>query len=160
MQNTAEGGFAPREVLAIAIGTEEYGIDIGRIQEIRGYDAVTKLANAPEFIKGVINLRGVILPIVDLRLMFGMENPRYDALTVVVVLSIGEQTLGMVVDSVSDVVNLAPDQVKPPPAASGALHIDYVTGLGTLDDRMLILIDIARLMTAHQMTAINSVLAA
>ena len=155
-----DAGLAPREVLAIAIDGEEYGIDIGRIQEIRGYDAVTRLANAPDFIKGVINLRGVILPIVDLRLILGVKEPTYDALTVVVVLSIGEQTLGMVVDSVSDVITLSADQIKPPPAATRALDIDYVIGVGTLDNRMLILVDIARLMTGHQMLALDTALAA
>lgn len=159
MHNT-DAGFAPREVLAIAVAGEEYGIDIGRIQEIRGYDAVTRLANAPGFIKGVINLRGVILPIVDLRLILGVENPVYDALTVVVVLSIGEQTLGLVVDRVSDVITLQPGQIKPPPGATRALEIDYITGVGTLDERMLILVDIARLMTAHHMLALDTALAA
>lgn len=158
--HTNNAGSAPREVLAIAVDGEEYGIDIGRIQEIRGYDAVTRLANAPEFIKGVINLRGVILPIVDLRLILGVKDPVYDALTVVVVLSIGDQTLGLVVDSVSDVITLEPGQVKPPPGATSTLDIDYVIGVGTLDDRMLILVDIARLMTAHHMLALDTALAA
>jgi purine-binding chemotaxis protein CheW len=157
---TTEAGFAAREVLAIAVGGEEYGIDIGCVQEIRGYEAVTRIANAPEFIKGVINLRGVIVPIVDLRLMLGVAEPRYDALTVVVVLNIGSRTLGMVVDGVSDVITLEPGQVKPAPAATSALDIDYVTGLGTLDQRMLILVDIARLMTTHHMLGIDAAIAA
>ncbi|MCC6071984.1 chemotaxis protein CheW [Massilia sp. GCM10020059] len=158
--NNIDAGYAPREVLAIAIDGEEYGIDIGRIQEIRGYDAVTRIANAPGFIKGVINLRGVILPIVDLRVILGVAAPVYDALTVVVVLSIGGQTLGLVVDSVSDVITLAPEQIKPPPGATGALAIDYIVGVGTVDERMLILVDIARLMSSHHMLALDTALAA
>lgn len=141
-----EDEIASREVLAFTLGREEYGIDILAVQEIRGYEAVTRIANAPLFIKGVVNLRGVIVPVVDMRIRFALANPTYDATTVVIVLNLGTSTVGMVVDSVSDVTNLTVDQIRPAPDMGGALSGDYLTGLGTVGDRMLILLDIVRLM--------------
>ncbi|RJG26377.1 chemotaxis protein CheW [Massilia cavernae] len=136
------------EALAFTLGTEEYGVSILKVQEIRGYDAVTRIANAPDFIKGVVNLRGIIVPIVDMRIKFNLGAPTYDQFTVVIILSIAGHVVGMVVDSVSDVITLTPDQIKPAPEMGTALNTDYLTGLGTLDQRMVILIDIDRLMSS------------
>ena len=151
--NAAPGASAgtpskPLEFLAFTLGREEYGIDIQQVQELRGYDAVTRIANAPDYIKGVVNLRGTIVPILDMRLKLKLGTPAYDQFTVVIILNVAGRTMGMVVDSVSDVTTLAPEQIKPAPPMGSALDIDYVTGLGTVDDRMLILVDIDRLMAS------------
>jgi purine-binding chemotaxis protein CheW len=139
------------EYLAFKLGDEEYGIDILKVQEIRGYENVTRIANAPEFIKGVINLRGIIVPIVDMRIKFNLGEPSYDQFTVVIILSIAGRVMGMVVDSVSDVTTLQPDQIRPAPQMGCALNTDYLVGLGTLEERMLILLDIERLMSSAEM---------
>jgi purine-binding chemotaxis protein CheW len=148
---------AVREFLAFKLGEEEYGIDILKVQEIRGYEAVTRIANAPEFIKGVINLRGIIIPVVDMRIRFKLGAPVYDQFTVVIILNIGGRIMGMVVDSVSDVTTLLPEQVKPAPEMGTAFNSDYIVGLGTLDERMLILLDIDKLMTSAEMGLMEKV---
>lgn len=143
------------EVLSFKLGMEEYGVDILKVQEIRGYDAVTQLANSPDYVKGVINLRGIIVPIVDMRIKFRIGNAAYDQFTVVIILRIGTQTIGMVVDSVSDVVLLTADQIKPAPEMSSMLATECLKGLGTLDGRMLILLDIDKLMSSEDMGFVN-----
>jgi purine-binding chemotaxis protein CheW len=150
---------AALEFLAFTLGAEEYGIDIQKVQELRGYEAVTKIANAPDFIKGVVNLRGTIVPIIDLRLKFQLGTPSYDQFTVVIILNIGERVVGMVVDSVSDVITLAPEQIKPAPELGTAMDTDYLVGLGTLDARMLILVDIDRLMSSDEMGLVDKLAA-
>jgi purine-binding chemotaxis protein CheW len=150
--------IAGHEYLAFTLGKEEYGLDILKVQEIRGYEAVTRVANAPEFVKGVVNLRGIIVPIVDMRIKFKLGEPTYDQFTVVIILNIGGRVVGMVVDSVSDVITLTPEQVKPAPDM-GALNSNYLIGLGTLDERMLILIDIDRLMSSSDMGLIEKIAA-
>jgi len=146
-----EQGVSLREFLAFRLGKEEYGIDILKVQEIRGYETVTRIANAPEFIKGLINLRGIIVPIVDMRIKFNLGTPTYDQFTVVIILNIGSRVVGMVVDSVSDVTTLMPEQIKPAPEMGSALDTKYLIGLGTLDERMLILVDIDKLMSSPDM---------
>ena len=147
------------EVLAFTLGHEEYGIDIQRVQELRGYDTVTRIANAPEHIKGVVNLRGIIVPIIDMRIKFNLGTPTYDQFTVVIVLNIGSRVMGMVVDSVSDVITLTPEQIKPAPEMGSVLDTGYLIGLGTLDERMLILVDIDKLMTSAEMGLIEKLAA-
>lgn len=142
----------PLEFLSFTLGKEEYGISIQKVQELRGYDTVTRIANVPDFIKGVVNLRGIIVPIVDMRIRFQLGTPTYDALTVVVIMNLTNRVVGMVVDSVSDVVTLTPEQIKPAPEMSSAVATNYLTGLGTIDDRMLILIDIDKLMSSPEMS--------
>lgn len=139
------------EFLAFRLGKEEYGIDILKVQEIRGYENVTRIANAPEFIKGVVNLRGIIVPIVDMRIRFNLGTPTYDQFTVVIILNLGGRVVGMVVDSVSDVTQLTKEQIKPAPEMGTALNTDYLLGLGTVDERMLILLDIGKLMASDDM---------
>ena len=151
MNDAASAATAVQEFLAFKLGSEEYGIDILKVQEIRGYEAVTRIANAPEFIKGVINLRGIIIPVVDMRIKFKLGEPVYDQFTVVIILNINGRVVGMVVDSVSDVTSLTEDQIKPAPDMGTAFSSEYMIGLGTIDERMLILVDIQRLMSSPEM---------
>lgn len=153
-ESIAKGG-AGAEFLSFRLGTEEYGIDILKVQEIRGYDAVTRIANTPEFLKGVINLRGTIVPIIDLRIKFGLGNPVYDEFTVVIILNVASRIVGVVVDSVSDVLTLTDEQMRPAPEFSAALDTQYVTGLGAIDDRMLILVDIEKLIGSRDMGLVD-----
>ncbi|MDP3823989.1 MAG: chemotaxis protein CheW [Burkholderiales bacterium] len=147
--NTAQhvGG----EFLTFRLGGEEYGIDILKVQEIRSYEPPTRIANAPAFIKGVVNLRGVIVPIVDLRLRLGCESAEYSALTVVIVLNVKGRVVGAVVDSVSDVLELAKDAIKPAPEMASAVDASFITGIGSVGERMLILMDIEGLMASQEM---------
>jgi purine-binding chemotaxis protein CheW len=138
------------EFLAFTMGEEEYGLDILKVQEIRGYEAVTRIANAPEYFKGVMNLRGVIVPVIDMRIKFNLGTPSYDEFTIVIVLNLGGKVVGMVVDSVSDVTTLTPQQIRPAPDMGGVFDSDYLIGLGTLDERMLILVDIDKLMASPE----------
>ena len=149
--STGAGTTIGSEFLTFTLGHEEYGIDILKVQEIRGYDAVTAIANTPEFIKGVINLRGVIVPIVDLRLKFSVGEATYHAFTVVIIVNVLSKVAGIVVDGVSDVVALSGDQIKPAPEFGGALDTRYLTGLGTLNGEMLILVDIAKLISSDEL---------
>ena len=151
--------IAGHEFLAFTLGSEEYGIDILKVQEIRGYEAVTRIANAPEFIKGVINLRGIIIPVVDMRIKFNLGTPTYDQFTVVIILNIGNRVVGMVVDRVSDVTTLMPEQIKPAPDMGRSINTEYVIGLGTIDERMLILVDIDKLMSSGEMGLIDNIAA-
>ena len=145
------------EALAFKLGNEEYGIKILKVQEIRGYESVTRIASAPEHVKGVVNLRGTIVPIVDMRIKFNLGTPTYNQFTVVIILNIQDRVVGMVVDSVSDVISLTADQIKPAPDMGGALNTDYLIGLGTVDERMIILVDIDRLMSSEEMGVIDSI---
>ncbi len=142
------------ELLTFTLGNEEYGIDILKVQEIRGYESVTHIANTPAFIKGVINLRGVIVPIIDMRIKFALGEPVYNEFTVVIILNIGKRVIGMVVDGVSDVVSLDPGAIHPAPEF-GSLDTQYFTGLATIDERMLILLDIERLMSSREMSLVD-----
>ena len=152
--NTAD---ASRELLTFTLGAEEYGLDILKVQEIRGYDAVTAIANAPEFIKGVINLRGIIVPIVDLRIKFHLGRIEYDQFTVVIILNVASRVVGIVVDGVSDVIALSASQIKPAPEFSAALDTQYITGLGTVDERMIIVMDIEKLLSSRDMELFDAV---
>jgi purine-binding chemotaxis protein CheW len=158
MSQTENGTDAP-EVLAFTLGREEYGINILKVQEIRGYETVTRIANAPDYVKGVINLRGVIVPIVDMRIKFNLGEPSYDALTVVVILNVRGNTVGMVVDSVSDVITLTSDQIRPAPQLGSAVDTQYLLGLAALDQRMLILLDIDKLLSSSDMGIIEQLAA-
>jgi purine-binding chemotaxis protein CheW len=151
---TQAGGA--REVLTFILGREEYGIDILKVQEIRGYETVTTIANAPEFIKGVINLRGTIVPIVDMRIKFHLGQAEYNQLTVVIILNMGSRVVGIVVDGVSDVITLAAGQIKPAPNFTATFDTRYISGLGAVDERMIILVDIERLLSIQDMGLIEA----
>lgn len=150
-RDIAQERLGAQEFLTFTLGEEEYAIDILRVQEIRGYDAVTRIANTPAFIKGVINLRGTIVPIVDLRIKFNLDEVTYNEFTVVIILSVGERVVGIVVDSVSDVMMLEAEQIKAAPQFSSTMESDHIRGIGTIEERMLILIDIERLMLSPQL---------
>jgi purine-binding chemotaxis protein CheW len=145
-----------KEFLTFRLGQEEYGIDILKVQEIRGYDAVTRIANAPDFIKGVINLRGVIVPIVDMRIKFRLGEAEYNSFTVVVILNVMGRVVGIVVDSVSDVLELTNEQIRAAPEFSAILDSSYIMGLGSIGERMLILMDIEKLMSSADMALVDS----
>lgn len=145
-----------REYLTFRLDQEEYGIDILKVQEIRGYEPPTRVANAPEFIKGVVNLRGTIVPIVDMRLKFGCAKAEYSSFTVVIILNLRQRIVGIVVDSVSDVMELPPESIKTAPEIDSVIDGGSVLGLGSLGDRMLILLDIERLMSATDMGLVGS----
>jgi purine-binding chemotaxis protein CheW len=144
-----------REFLTFRLGAEEYGIEILKVQEIRGWEIPTAIAGTPEFIKGVINLRGTIVPIVDLRLKFSLTKANYDEFTVVIILSFAHRVVGVVVDAVSDVITLTPQQIRPAPEFGATVDTRFITGLGTVEERMLILADIERLMTSREMQLVT-----
>jgi len=152
-------GTAGGEFLTFTLGQEEYGMDILKVQEIRGYDSVTAIANTPDFIKGVINLRGIIVPIIDLRIKFNLGKADYDQFTVVIILNLSNRVVGVVVDSVSDVLTLALEQIKDAPALSTSLDTRYIMGLGTVEERMLILVDIEKLMSSRDMELVEEAVA-
>jgi purine-binding chemotaxis protein CheW len=151
MEHIGEGVAATREYLTFRLDKEEYGIDILKVQEIRGYEPPTRVANAPNFIKGVVNLRGTIVPIVDMRLKFNCSHADYDSFTVVIILNLRNRIVGIVVDSVSDVMELPPENLKAAPDVESSIDSSAVLGLGSLGDRMLILLDIERLMSGADM---------
>jgi purine-binding chemotaxis protein CheW len=148
-------GKQANEFLTFTLGDEEYGVEILKVQEIRSYETPTTIANAPEFIKGVVNLRGVIVPIVDMRIKFGLGKADYNQFTVVIILNVVGRVVGMVVDGVSDVLTLPPEQIRPAPEFGAGLDTQYIIGLGTVGERMLILMDIERLMTGQDMALVN-----
>ena len=144
------------EFLTFRLGGEEYGIDILKVQEIRSYEQPTRIANAPPFIKGVVNLRGVIVPIVDLRLKLGCETAEYDSFTVVIVLNVKGRVVGAVVDSVSDVLELAADAIRSAPEMASVADSSFITGIGSVGERMLILMDIEALMASDDMGLLDT----
>jgi purine-binding chemotaxis protein CheW len=148
----------PREYLTFCLGSEEYGIDILKVQEIRSYEAPTRLAGVPDFIKGVTNLRGIIVPVVDLRMRFGCPNTDISAFTVVIVLRLGNRTIGVVVDSVSDVLELNPADLRPAPAIDSPIDPDFIMGLAKLSERTLILLDIQAMLMAADMGLVEPAL--
>ncbi len=153
---TAAGG----EYLTFRLGQEENGIDILRVQEIRSYEQPTRIANAPAFLKGVVNLRGVIVPIIDLRLKLGCDSAQYNHFTVVIVLNVRNRVVGAVVDSVCDVLELAASAVRPAPHMSAAVDTSYIVGIGNVAERMLILMDIDALMSGTDMGLMESIASA
>lgn len=142
-----EGGT--RQMLTFVLGDETYGVDILRVQEIRGWTNVTRIPQSPRHVLGVLNLRGSIVPIVDLRMRMDLDNAEYNAVTVIIVLSIhtahSRRDVGVVVDAVSDVVDVSPGQMQPAPAMGASLSTDYIQGLATVAERMVMLLDIDRL---------------
>jgi purine-binding chemotaxis protein CheW len=151
-------GAAPKkEFLSFRLGQEEYCIDILSVQEIRGYDTVTSIANTPDFIKGVINLRGNIVPIVDMRIKFRLSEARYDATTIVIILNLNKKMIGIVVDSVSDVIALPAEGIREAPRFGSAINTEFISGMATVDERMLIVVDIQRLMSSNDLQLIDQV---
>ncbi len=150
-----DGGIAS-EFLTLTLGPEEYAIDILKVQEIRGYEQPTKIANTPDFIKGVVNLRGAIVPIVDLRIKFQVGTADYTPFTVVIVLNVSGRVIGIVVDGVSDVTAMTQDQIRPAPEFAATVDTKYIVGLGTVEERMLIVVDINRLLLSPEMALVDA----
>ena len=155
IQAGSDAAQAGREYLSFVLGDAQYCIDILKVQEIRTYEAPTRIANTPSFIKGGMNLRGNIVPIIDLRMKFGLPEQRYDTQTVVIVLNVAKRIVGVVVDGVSDVIAVPASDIKPAPEFGGALDTQYLQGLATIGDQMLIMIDIERLMTSRDMAIMD-----
>lgn len=153
----SQGGSVAGEFLTFVLGSEAYGLEILKVQEIRGYDAVTQIANTPAFIKGVINLRGKIVPIVDLRVKFKMGKVDYNEFTVVIILNLGGRVVGIVVDGVSDVMQLEESQIRAVPDIVASIDTQYITGLASVGEKMFILVDIEKLMNSQEMQLMDSV---
>ena len=151
VQIVADGG----QYLTLRLGTEEYALDILRVQEIRSYEEPTRMVNAPTFVKGVVNLRGVIVPIVDLRLKLNIEKVAYDEFTVVIILNVRGTVVGAVVDAVSDVVTLTSQSIKAAPQFDAAIDARFITGLATVGDRMLIVMNIEALMSSAELGMVS-----
>ena len=145
-----------REFLSFILGEEHYALDIMSVKEIRGYEAVTKVANAPPFIKGVINLRGDIVPIVDLRLKFAVGEATYNAFTIVIMLNVAQRIVGIVVDGVSDVIRLADEQIRPAPEFGVAFDTRYLLGLVPIEEHMVILVNIESLVSSDELGLVDT----
>jgi len=154
--SAAKHSARPGEYLTFRLGSEEYGIDILRVQEIRSYEQPTRIANAPAFLKGVVNLRGVIVPIIDLRLKLNCDTAEYNHFTVVILLNVRGRVVGAVVDSVSDVLQLGGDTIRPAPQTNATIDTSFITGIGSVAERMLILMDIEALMSSADMGLIEA----
>jgi purine-binding chemotaxis protein CheW len=153
---TAARTTTSRQFLTFALGQEEYGVEILKIQEIKGFSQITPLPNAPAYVRGVLNLRGTIVPIVDLRKKFGMPEETYTQFTVIVVVQIQDKTMGFVVDAVSDVLTVASDAIQPTPDLHGQLDTTFLTGLaptGGSGEKLVILLDIDKVLTAAERVA-------
>jgi len=150
---------APGQFLTFVLAREEYGVDILKVQEIRGWTAVTQIPNTPPYVQGVLNLRGTIVPIIDLRMRFGLEKIDYVLTTVIIVLSIrterGPRTVGIVVDGVSDVLSAAAAEVKAAPDFGTSARTEFVSGLVSSGDKMVILLDSDRLLDARELAALE-----
>ncbi len=156
----AVSGGEADQYLTFILNNEEYGVDILRVQEIKGWDRVTPIPNTPEYIKGVINLRGTIVPIVDLRQRFGLAPLEYGPTTVVIVLRVRsderERVMGVVVDAVSEVYNVADDELQDAPEFGGAIAVQFVRGLATIDEKMIILLDIDHLLNSNELALLET----
>ena len=147
-----------KEFLSFSLGKEEYCIDILKVQEIRGYELATPIPNTPAYMKGVINMRGIVVPIIDLRIKLNLASVEYNQFTVVIILSIRGRIVGVVVDSVSDVLGLQAEDIKESPQLGAAIKTDYIDGLVTIDGRMLIIVDIEKLVEAEEIIQVEKAL--
>lgn len=154
--SAAQSVAASGQYLTLRLGSEEYAIDILRVQEIRSYEEPTRMVNAPSYIKGVVNLRGVIVPIVDLRMKLNLEKVEYNEFTVVIILNVRGTVIGAVVDSVSDVVTLSAQAIKPAPQFEAAIDARFITGLANVGERMLIVMNMDALMSNAEMGMLSS----
>jgi purine-binding chemotaxis protein CheW len=157
----SEAAGKAAQYLTFILGNEEYGVDILRVQEIRGWHQVTRVPNAPAFMLGVLNLRGTIVPIIDMRMRFNLAKVEYNPVTVIIVLSVetehGRHVFGVVVDSVSDVLDVMPNDVKPTPDFGTAMNTEFISGLATVSERMVMLLDIDRLLRADELSVLADV---
>ena len=151
---------AADQYLTFILAGEEYGVDILRVQEIKGWDDVTPIPNTPDYVKGVINLRGAIIPIVDLRQRFGMSELEYGPTTVMIILKVQnderERIMGVVVDAVSEVYNINGTELQPPPEFGGVIKTEFLRGLASVEEKMIIVLDIDHLLNAKEMQQLNA----
>lgn len=151
---------ATSQYLTFTLAGESYGVDILRVREIKGWTPVTRIPNTPEHMRGVLNLRGTIVPIIDMRMRFNLEHAEYTPVTVVIVLSVrtgaGDRVIGIVVDSVSDVLDVTPEEIKPSPDFGGSVNTEFINGLATVNDHMVMLLDIDKMLTSDEMSALDA----
>lgn len=150
LQQGNPSSMPAKEFLTFVLGDENYALDIMTVKEIRGYEPATRIANAPSYIKGVINLRGDIVPIVDLRIKFDIGEATYNEWTIVIMLNVHDRVVGIVVDGVSDVMNLEAEDIKPAPEFGVAFDSRYLHGLAALEDQMVIIVDIEELISSDE----------
>ena len=155
-QELADNDNGQRQYLSFLLDGEEYGVDILRVQELRGWTPVTRMPDMPEYMQGVLNLRGAIIPVVDLRLRFGLKTKEYGPTTVVIVVHVDrgrtERVMGIIVDAVSETYTLALDQIQPAPKVGSVINSDFITGLVAENERMIVLLDIDALMNSDEMS--------
>ncbi len=153
---TESGGS---QYLTFVLSGETYGVDILRVQEIKGWTPVTRIPNTPDYMQGVLNLRGTIVPIVDMRMRFNLERIEYTPITVIIVLSIksesGDRVIGLVVDSVSDVINVESENIKPTPDFGDGLNTEFINGLATGGERMVMLLDVDKLLSVDEIQVLS-----
>ncbi len=138
------------QLVSFMIGNEEFGVDILKVQEINKLVQITKVPNAPHFVEGVINLRGRIIPIIDLRTRLGLPKKEYDKNTRIIVIELNENTIGFIVDAVNEVLRISGSIIEPPPQISKGINTEYITAVAKLEDRLLILLDLENLLTAEE----------
>jgi len=162
--NGIEQNSTTNKYLTFVLATEEYAVDILRVQEIKGWSKVTPIPNTPDYIRGVINLRGTIVPIIDLRLRFSLDRLDYGQMTVVVVVKVvsgsRERIMGIVVDAVSDVYDVAENEIKPPPDFGSVISMEFIRGLATVNEKMVIILDIDRLLNSGELAIVEQHLTA
>ncbi|NUO73314.1 MAG: purine-binding chemotaxis protein CheW [Frateuria sp.] len=146
--------------LTISLGNEEYGIDILAVREIRGWTPVTRIPQAPSYVLGVLNLRGAIVPVLDLRLRFGLARGEYSATTVTVVVTVAGRLFGGVVDAVSDVLDVEADQIRPVPDMGTTVDTEYLKGLTAVGERMVLLLDVDKLLQPQDAQMLEAALPA
>jgi purine-binding chemotaxis protein CheW len=149
---------APLQQLTFALADEEYGVDILAVREIRGWSHVTRIPQAPDYVLGVLNLRGAMVPVMDLRLRFGLVRESYNDTTVMIIVAIGERLFGIVVDAVSDVIDIDPAAIKPVPDLGAVVDTDYLQGLATHDGHMVMLLDVEKLMCPEDVETLDAAL--
>jgi purine-binding chemotaxis protein CheW len=143
------------QYVTFLLADEEYGVDIMKVREIIGYKGFTKIPNVTEFIKGVLNLRGAVVPVIDLRLKFGMEEKEYDKFTVIMIAEVAGKTMGIIVDAVSDVVSLNEEDIQPKPDFSADIDTDFINGMGKKEDKFIILLDIDKVLSESEIEAVE-----
>lgn len=151
-------GFAAdgNQFLTFTLGDEEYGIDILKVQEIKGYSTITRIPRAPSYIKGVMNLRGTIVPIIDLRNKFGLEPTDYDQFTVIIVVVVQGRAMGLIVDTVSDVLNIPASDIQPTPEFSGSVDTSFISGMGKAGEKLIILLDVHKVLGVDEIQALSA----
>ena len=154
-QKKLSGASDENQFVTFSIGEETYGVEVLRVQEIIGMTQITPVPNSVSFMKGVINLRGAVVPVVDMRVKFGMAERSYDAFTVIIIVEVKGRLIGMIVDTVSDVANIPVDTIQDTPHFTAKIETDFIKGIGQLDSRLVIILDVERIMSADEMRSMD-----